>query len=133
MTSSPSTPSSKLRTTMSWVVRIILAIAFIGAGIFKLSGHPAAIEEFDQVRLGQWFRYFTAATEILGAVLLLWPRTVFYGAVLMGAVCVGAFVAQLTALHGDIIHTIVLAVIFAIIAWKWRAQVAAFPLLDSRR
>ncbi|RWX12889.1 DoxX family protein [Rhizobium leguminosarum] len=133
MTSSPSITSTKLRTTGSWALRIFLAIAFIGAGIFKLSGHPAAIEEFDQVGLGQWFRYFTAATEILGAVLLLWPRTVFHGAVLMGAVCVGAFVAQLTALHGDIIHTIVLAVIFAIIAWKWRAQLAVSPLPASRR
>jgi putative oxidoreductase len=118
----PSSDVSKARTIGFWLLKILLAAAFLGAGIFKLSGHPVAVAEFDQVGLGQWFRYFTAFMEIAGATLLLWPKTVFFGALLMGAVCVGAFFAQLLALHGDVIHAIVLTGICAAIAWTHRAQ-----------
>ncbi|RJG40499.1 DoxX family protein [Mesorhizobium sp. DCY119] len=116
-----------------WVLRILLALAFIGAGIFKLSGNPAAIEEFAHVGLGQWFRYFTAAVEIAGAVLLLLPRTIALGALLMGTICVGAFFAQLFALQGDVFHTIVLGAIFVAIAWYYRSQLGIHVSTDRTR
>ena len=114
-------PISRSRANAFFILRLLLALAFIGAGCFKLSGYPAAVAEFDQVGLGQGFRYFTAAIEMLGAVLLLIPRAILYGALLMGAVCAGAFLAQLTVLHGDVVHTLVLAV-FAAIAWTHRPR-----------
>jgi uncharacterized membrane protein YphA (DoxX/SURF4 family) len=83
------------------------------------------VAEFDAVGLGQWFRYFTGALEITGAILLLTPRTTGFGALLLAAICVGAFFAQLFALHGDVIHTIVMAVILLAIAWTQRHQILA--------
>jgi putative oxidoreductase len=130
----PSSDVSKARTIGFWLLKIVLAATFLGAGVFKLSGDPVAVAEFDQVGFGQWFRTFTAFMEIAGAALLLWPRTVFFGALLMGAVCVGAFFAQLLALHGDVIHTIVLAAICAAIAWNHRAQLnAVFTIVATPR
>src|SRR5262249_45096602 len=110
---------SRFGSIISWIIRILLAFAFVAAAAFKLSGQPAAVTQFDQVGLGQWFRYFTAALEIVGAVFLVWPRAVFFGAILLCAVSVGAFFAQLFVLHGDVIHTLALAGIFAVIAWLW--------------
>jgi putative oxidoreductase len=107
-------------------VRVMLAIAFVGAAAFKLTGHPAAVEEFDTIGLGQWFRYVTAVLEISGAVLLLVPSTIFFGAALLSALCVGAFFAQLTALHGDFVHAIVLAAVFAAYTWFYRGQLMRF-------
>jgi putative oxidoreductase len=105
-------------------LRVVFALMFAGAAAFKLSGHPAAVQEFEQVGFGQGFRYFTAFMELVGAALLLWPRGVFVGASLLAAVCGGAFVAQAWALHGDIVHTIVMAAALLGIAWAYRPTLA---------
>lgn len=124
--SAASTPTaSRWRSMAFLILRLLLALAFTGAAIFKLSGHPAAIEEFDQVGLGQWFRYFTAGTELVSSLLLLLPRTVFFGAMLMLGICAGAFVAQWQILHGDVIHSVVLGLVFAVIAWTQRHQLSS--------
>ena len=115
--------TTKAKTIGFWVLKIVLGLMFVGGAIFKLTGAAAAVAEFDLVGLGQWFRYFTAACEIIGAVLLVWPRTTLYGAILLAAVCIGAFVAQWQILHGDVIHTIVFTAILGAIAWAHRDQV----------
>ena len=115
--------SEKTKMIAFWVLKVLLALLFLGAGGFKLSGHPAAVAEFDAVGLGQWFRYFTAGAEITGAILLVWPRTMVYGAILLAAVSFGAFLAQLFVLHGDVIHTLVFTAIFVAIVWTHRDQV----------
>ena len=108
-----------------WTLRILLALAFAAAGIFKLSGQPATIQEFADVGVGQWLRYATAALELLGAGLLLWPRLIAVGAAFLAAVCAGAFFAQMFRLHGDVIHTIVLGLILVAIVWFHREQLTA--------
>ena len=71
--------------------------------------------------------------ELVGAGLLLWPSTVFFGAALMGMICVGAFFAQLFMLHGDTIHTVVLAGIFAAICWNQRNRFSSLELSATVR
>jgi putative oxidoreductase len=115
-------PTSRSKIIGFWVLKILFGLALIGAGCAKIYGPPAMVAEFDAVGLGQWFRFFTGALEIGGAVLLLTPRTTGFGALLLAGVCVGAFFAQLFALHGDIIHTIVMAIILLAIAWTQRDQ-----------
>jgi putative oxidoreductase len=118
-------PTSRSKVIGLWVLKIVFALAFIAAGGAKIYGPPAMVAEFDAVGLGQWFRYFTAALEIIGAILLLMPKTTGFGALLLAAVCGGAFFAQLFALHGDIVHTIVMAIILLAIAWTQRNQMSA--------
>ena len=114
-------PSKKsIKTILFLVLKIFLALSFLATAVPKLIGLQQMVADFDAIGFGQWFRYFTAACEILGAILLLVPRTVTLGAVLLGSVCVGAFFAQLLVLHEDIIHTIVLAAILFAIAWASR-------------
>src|SRR3981081_492024 len=101
-------PTSRSKVIGFWVLKILFGLAFIGAGCAKIYGSPAMVAEFDAVGLGQWFRYFTGALEIGGAILLLMPKTTGFGALLLAGVCGRAFFAQLFALHGDFIHTIVM-------------------------
>ena len=121
-----STPSESSRPQwlriVSWILRIGLALAFAGSGLFKLSGKPAVIDEFAHVGLGQWLRYVTALLELGGAALLIWPRTVAVGATTLGAVCVGAFFAQVFRLHIGIIHVFVLGSLLAVVLWIHRGQ-----------
>jgi putative oxidoreductase len=120
-------PTSRSKVVGSWVLKILFGLAFIAVGCAKIYGPPAMIAEFDAVGLGQWFRYFTGALEIIGAILLLTPKTTGFGALLLAGICGGAFFAQLFALHGDIIHPIVMAIILLAIAWTQRDQMLAAP------
>jgi uncharacterized membrane protein YphA (DoxX/SURF4 family) len=117
-----SKPKRSVSNIAFLILKIILAALFIAAACAKLAGVPMMVAEFNQVGLGQWFRYVTAVVEIAGAVLLLWPGRTLFGALLLMCVCIGAFFAQLLAIHQNVPHTIVFAAIFAAIAWTHRGQ-----------
>lgn len=65
MTASISTP--RMRTYAAWALQILLAAAFLAAGLSKLTDVSAMVELFDAVGLGQWFRYVTGVVEVAGA------------------------------------------------------------------
>ena len=113
---------ARLKTIGLWLLKILFAAFFLFAGGAKLAELPAVVDVFERVGFGQWFRYFTALLELGGAVLLLWPSTTAFGALLLTIVSVGAFLAQLLILHEDIIHTIVMTLVLGAIAWTHRDQ-----------
>ncbi len=103
-----------------WILKILLALAFLAAGYLKLSGNPKMVAEFGEIGFGQGFRYVTGAIEVAGSALLLWPRTAFLGAVALFGICAGALVAQVGMLHGDLFHVFVLVGLVALVAWVSR-------------
>jgi putative oxidoreductase len=107
-----------------WVYRIVVAMMFLAAAGMKLTGQPMMVAEFQQVGLGQWFRYFTGGLELIGAVLVLLPRFTPLGALLLLLVDIGAFIAQVTVLHMGWIHTIVTGLILAGLIWVERDKLA---------
>ncbi len=112
-----------------WIPRVLLALLFVGAAFAKLSGQPMMVAEFQTIGLGQDFRILTGVIELVAVGLLLWPRTSLIGAGLMLCVLVGAFVAQVGPLHGDVIHVIVIAAIVLLTIWltrRARRQVREF-------
>ena len=82
------------------------------------------VAEFDVVGLGQWFRYAVALVELVGAVLLLVPRTTFYGALVLAVACLGALIAQIAVIHQDWIHCVLIGGLLGALAWakKLRAD-----------
>jgi len=106
-------PASRSKTIVLWVLRVLIAALFLFAGFMKLTGQPMMVEEFGTIGLGQWFRYFTGALELAGAIAILLPSVSVFGAIVLLAVDVGAFVTQIAILHGDWIHTIVIGAIIA--------------------
>ena len=80
------------------IVKVLLTLAFLAAGIGKLIGAPMMVETFDTIGLGQWFRYVTGIIEVGGAVLLWVPRRQSWGAALLGATMVGAVLAHVVLL-----------------------------------
>ena len=115
---------------MTWALRTVLGLAFILFALMKLSGREAMVAEFDAVGLGQWFRYFTAALELIGGIAVLIPSVSVFGAILMLVVDLGALLAQLTVLHIDWIHTVVIAALIALLIFLQRGALARFK---SRR
>ena len=124
-----SQPSSGGRVSqiILWVLRVLLGAAFLFAGFSKLTGQPMMVAEFDQVGLGQWFRYVTGLLEVVGAIALVVPRSSVLGAILLLAVDAGAFVAQVGVLHMDWIHTIVIGALLAVVVYLQRK---ALPFIN---
>jgi putative oxidoreductase len=113
---------SRKKVISLWILKIAFALAFLGAAGAKLAGNSTMVAEFDTVGLGQWLRYVTGLIEVAGAVLLLVPRSALYGALLLAMVCAGALVAQVTAIHQDWIHTVVMGGLLLFVAWTQRAR-----------
>ena len=115
----PGAPS-KGRAIILWILSGLAALAFLGAGGSKLAGVPAMVAVFEQVGLGQWFRYVTGLLEVAGAIGLLIPRFAFYAAVLLSAVMVGAIIGHLTVIGGSPVAPLVLLIMTATIAYLRR-------------
>jgi uncharacterized membrane protein YphA (DoxX/SURF4 family) len=111
---------SRFATVALWIVKILVAFAFAAAAFLKLSGDPKMVTEFGEIGFGQGFRYATGIIELVGAGLMLLPRTALVGALTLIGICAGALVAQLAVLHGDLIHVFVLGGLLVVIAVRSR-------------
>ena len=122
MTTAALAPSGKMHIVI-WVLRVLMAALFLFAAFGKLTSNPMMVEEFGKVGLGDWFRYFTGALEVIGALALVTPAISAFGALLLLCVDVGAFFAQIALIHSDWIHTIVIGAILAALVYWQRGQI----------
>jgi uncharacterized membrane protein YphA (DoxX/SURF4 family) len=114
--------SARIGRLALWTGRILVALLFLASGGAKIFGVADMVEGFEAIGFGQWFRYFTGAVEWLGAALLLWPAASPFGALIVVGISIGAFFAQLYAMHGDVIHTLVLLAIGLALLWAQRRR-----------
>ena len=128
LTTSNATP--RWQSVGLWIVRGLLALAFLSSGGAKFYGVPMLVEEFHHIGLGDWFRYFTGTLEILGAVLLLVPSKAVFGALLLMCIMIGAIITHLFVVGGSPVPAIVLLVLSALVAYAKRDQLA--PILHTR-
>jgi putative oxidoreductase len=106
-----------------WVFRVLVAAFFLFAAIQKLTGAQMEVDLFQVVGLGQWFRYLTGLLEVAGGVMLLAPTISAFGALILLLVDVGAFIAQVTVLHQDWVHTVVIGVVLVGLVYFQRRQI----------
>lgn len=114
----------------SWIARIGVACLFLFTGIFKLTGNPDAQATFAQIG-GDPMMYFTGLAEIVGAVLILLPKTKAVGGVFAMGVMGGAIVSHLTGMvpNDDMLPlAIVLFVAAGVVAWLHRREL---PVIGS--
>jgi uncharacterized membrane protein YphA (DoxX/SURF4 family) len=71
-----------------WLLRGAIAAAFAMFGAEKFTDQWVKL--FGQIGIGQWFRYFTGAVEVLGGVLVLVPQTVTAGLALLACTMASA-------------------------------------------
>ena len=108
---------------VTWILRLAVAALFLFAGFMKLSGNPQMVAEFGVVGLGDWFRIFTGAVEVVGALAVLYPTTTAWGALLLLCVDIGAFLAQALRIHADVIHTFVIGAVLLVLLYLTRHHV----------
>jgi uncharacterized membrane protein YphA (DoxX/SURF4 family) len=83
---------------VSWLCRVVAAAILIQTLYFKFSGAEESVYIFTKVGLEPWGRYATGISELFAAVLFLFPRTVWIGALLAAGVMLGAIFSHLTKL-----------------------------------
>jgi uncharacterized membrane protein YphA (DoxX/SURF4 family) len=110
---------------VSWILQVLAAAAFLGAGIPKLAGAAPMAQMFDTIGAGQWFRYVTGGIEVGSAVLLLVPGAAVYGALLLACTMVGAILTHLFILHTSPASPVILLVLVSAILWLRRGRIVA--------
>ena len=88
-------PRGRAANIALWGAQIVLAALFAFSGISKLLPSLEVVAGFAQIGLGQWFRYFTGAVEVAGAIGLLIPRLSVLAALGLAGVMVGAVIIHL--------------------------------------
>jgi len=91
--------STFMDTVGQWVPRIVLALLFMALGASKFASDGLWVRLFEQIGFGQWFRVFTGAVQVGGALLLLVPRVAWIGAAILSCTMVGAILTQVFILH----------------------------------
>jgi putative oxidoreductase len=100
----------------TWVPRIAMSLFFLSFGSQKFTDRYW-VGVFATIGFGDWFRYLTGSLQIVGAVLLLIPRTALIGAAMLGVTMVGAMLAWMFFLGSPgsaVIPASILAMLVAI-------------------
>ncbi|MFT5724095.1 MAG: putative oxidoreductase [Bacteroidia bacterium] len=119
------------------VLRLIVAIILIQTLRFKFTAHPDSVYIFSKVGLEPFGRIGIGIVELIAAILLLVPKTIWIGSGLTLGVVGGAILMHLTALGIDIsgdkgvlfYTAVVTFILSAIILWSQRKKI---PFLPSR-
>ena len=105
-------------------IKILVSVAFLGAGLSKLAGVEMMVTTYEEIGFGQWFRYLTGVIEV-GSVILLWlgSKQVF-GAVLLVCTMLGAVLTHYFILGPSAVPAIVLGLLSAYILYYYRGQLS---------
>jgi uncharacterized membrane protein YphA (DoxX/SURF4 family) len=121
-TRSGSSSTGKIANVVLWVLQIAAAGMFLMVGFLKLSGNAQMVGLFEAIGIGQWFRYLTGTLEVVGAILLLIPRTSGLSALMLAGVMAGAVMTHLFIVGGSPLGAIILLVVTTAVAWGRRQR-----------
>jgi putative oxidoreductase len=117
---------SRAVTVTMWTFQILLgAFLLFGSALPKFFGEANAVETFDQIGWGQWFRYVTGVVEAAGAIGLVIPRLAGAAATALIGLMIGATLTQILALEqpGWALMPVAFGVIFAWIGRTRRTEI----------
>lgn len=100
-----------------WTLRIIAAIIFLQTLFFKFTASEESVYIFSTLGTEPYGRIFSGIAELIAAILLLVPKTVWYGAVLGMAILGGAIISHIFVLGIEVRNDGGLLFTLAIIAF----------------
>lgn len=81
-----------------WALRIVAALIMLQTLYFKFTGAEESVYIFSSLGMEPWGRIGTGVLELIASVLILYPRTTIFGAVLGAGLMSGAIFFHLTKL-----------------------------------
>lgn len=88
----------KTQIIIFWIARLVAAVILLQTLLFKFSGSEESVYIFTQVGMEPWGRIGVGVMELIAAILLLIPSTVWAGSALAVGLMVGAIGMHLTLL-----------------------------------
>ena len=88
----------KYRAIVLWILRLLAAVILLQTLYFKFTAHPQSVKLFTEIGMEPWGRIGTGVLELIASILILYPRTTGYGAVLGMGLMAGAIFFHLTKL-----------------------------------
>ncbi|MFE2535096.1 DoxX family protein [Streptomyces sp. NPDC059371] len=129
------TPRSRAARISLTALQIVLGLFYAFASALpKLIAHPSATEAFDKLGWGHGGMYVIGALELAGGLALLIPLLDSVAAVALSALMVGAFIVNVTVVHGPYVATpLILMPPLGLIAWSRRGHTTELLRLVRRR
>ncbi len=111
-----------------WICRIIAAVIMLQTLYFKFSGAAESVYIFSKVGIEPWGRIGTGVAELIASILILFPRSSVYGAILAMGIMAGAIATHIfllgIAVMGDggqlFIYALAVFACAAYITWTQR-------------
>lgn len=79
-----------VKEVVIWTITVLLALVCLRSGLQKVTGSIFWVRDFHRWGYPDWFRMVIGISELTSMLLLLIPRVASYGAILFGAVMIGA-------------------------------------------
>ncbi len=91
-----------MKKRILFILRIVIAVILIQTLRFKFTAHPDSVYIFSKVGLEPIGRIGIGIAELIAAILILIPRTIWLGAALTFGILSGAVLMHLTQLGIEI-------------------------------
>lgn len=85
----------KIKSAVSVVLRLTIAIILLQTLYFKFTAHPDSVYIFSALGVEPWGRIGLGIVELITALLILYPKTQLYGVVVSLGIIIGAIGAHL--------------------------------------
>lgn len=85
-------------TIIIWMLRLLAAAIMLQTLFFKFTGAEESVYIFTQIGMEPWGRIGTGIMELTASILILYPKTTPYGALLAIGLMAGAIFFHLTKL-----------------------------------
>ena len=87
-----------LATTGIWILKLVSAIILLQTLFFKFTAAPESVYIFSTIGMEPWGRIGIGVLELIAAILILFPLTTAFGAVLATGLMAGALYFHATKL-----------------------------------
>jgi uncharacterized membrane protein YphA (DoxX/SURF4 family) len=120
----------QLKMIFLWVLRLLAAGILLMTLYFKFTAHPQSVKLFTELGMEPWGRIGTGVLELIASILILYPRTTGYGALLGLGLMAGALFFHLTKLgivfDGDAVlftYALIVFISCAILTFFYRKDI----------
>ncbi|MBC7849429.1 MAG: DoxX family protein [Chitinophagaceae bacterium] len=121
-----------------WILRLLAVLIMLQTLYFKFTAHPESVALFTQLGMEPWGRIGTGIFELIASILILFPRTSGFGALLGAGLMSGAIFFHITNLGLDFggdyslfIYAVVAFVCCLLLVWHHRFELLKFARLKT--
>ncbi len=121
---------SKPLNLLLWILRLTAAVIMLQTLFFKFTGNEESVFIFSTLGMEPWGRIGTGVFELIASILILWPRTTAFGALLALGLMSGALFFHITKLGIEIksdggqlfVYALIVFICSAILLYVYQGQ-----------